>query len=192
MVQHRSRSTGSTIDHFEETAYLDQGKQDIFPGNDTDDLGKKSLPWLSDEWIDMLKVAFDEAKSLDMTCDLIVGSGWPFGAEFLKGDERADVVVNYSEKLSGPIDYEVSRDGLFCAADPAISSPFLGKKMELVSLQLVPEPFGSLDQAIDLMDKEVDGTFKFKVPDGKYVLFARKGELIAGSAAQNRPSRETS
>ena len=39
--------------------------------------------------------------------------------------------------------------------------------MELVSLQLVPEPFGSLDQAIDLMDKEVDGTFKFKVPDGK-------------------------
>ena len=44
--------------------------------------------------------------------------------------------------------------------------------MELVSLQLVPEPFGSLDQAIDLMDKEVDGTFKFKVPDGKYVLFA--------------------
>ncbi|MFQ9020756.1 MAG: hypothetical protein ACLR6J_04105 [Parabacteroides merdae] len=22
------------------------------------------------------------------------------------------------------------------------------------------------------MDKEVDGTFKFKVPDGKYVLFA--------------------
>ena len=138
-----------------------------FPGNDTDDLGKKSLPWLSDEWIDMLKVAFDEAKSLDMTCDLIVGSGWPFGAEFLTGDERADVVVNYSEKLSGPIDYEVSRDGLFCAADPAISSPFLGKKMELVSLQLVPEPFGSLDQAIDLMDKEVDGTFKFKVPDGK-------------------------
>ena len=46
-----------------------------FPGNDTDDLGKKSLPWLSDEWIDMLKVTFDEAKSLDMTCDLIVGSG---------------------------------------------------------------------------------------------------------------------
>lgn len=143
-----------------------------FPGNDTDDLGKKSLHWLSDEWIDMLQVTFDEAKSLDMTCDLIVGSGWPFGAEFLTGDERADVVVNYSEKLSGPIDYEVSRDGLFCAADPAISSPFLGKKMELVSLQLVPEPFGSLDQAIDLMKNEVDGTFKFKVPDGKYVLFA--------------------
>ena len=127
-----------------------------FPGNDTDDLGKRSLSWLSDEWIDMLKVAFDEAKSLDMTCDLIVGSGWPFGGEFLEGDERADLVVNYSRKLTGPIDYEVSRDGLFSTADPAISSPFLGRKMELLSLQLVPEPFGSLDQAIDLMGKEVD------------------------------------
>lgn len=78
-----------------------------------------------------------------MTCDLIVGSGWPFGAEFLKGDERADVVVNYSEKLSGPIDYEVSRDGLFCAADPAISSLFL-KEDGAGSLQLVLEPFGVL------------------------------------------------
>lgn len=142
-----------------------------FPGN-TDDLGKKSLPWLSDEWIDMLQVAFDEAKSLDMTCDLIVGSGWPFGAEFLTGDERADIMVNYSEKLEGPIDYEVSEDGLFCAADPGISSPFPGRKMELISLQLVPEPFSDLSQAINLMSDNVGGAFKFKVPEGKYVLFA--------------------
>ncbi len=142
-----------------------------FPSS-SDDMGKKSLLWLSDDWIKMLQVTFDEAKSLGMTCDLIVGSGWPFGAEYLTGDERADVVVNYSEKLEGPIDYEASLDGLFTAANPDISSPFLGKKMELMSLQLVPEPFGSLDQAINLTDKGVNGTFKFKVPDGKYVLFA--------------------
>ena len=44
-----------------------------------DDLGAKPLSWLSKEWIDMLAVAFDQAEKLDMTCDLIVGSGWPFG-----------------------------------------------------------------------------------------------------------------
>ena len=38
-----------------------------------DSLGKPSLPWLSPEWIDLLKVCFDEADSLDMTCDLLVG-----------------------------------------------------------------------------------------------------------------------
>src|SRR5512136_2145587 len=46
--------------------------------SDGDDLGRPSLRWLSNEWIDMLRVTFDEAKSLGMTCDLIVGSGWPF------------------------------------------------------------------------------------------------------------------
>jgi hypothetical protein len=45
-----------------------------------DDLGKPSIQWLSDEWIEMLKVVFDEAHQLGMGCDLIVGSGWPFGA----------------------------------------------------------------------------------------------------------------
>jgi sugar phosphate isomerase/epimerase len=72
-----------------------------FPG---DDLGKPSIIWLSDEWIDMLKVAFDEAKALGMTCDLIVGSGWPFGAEYLEGDERARIVVIGIKKLKGPVD----------------------------------------------------------------------------------------
>ncbi|MDD3062484.1 MAG: glycosyl hydrolase [Massilibacteroides sp.] len=143
-----------------------------FPIN-TDDLGKKSLTWLSDKWIEMLQVTFDEAKSLDMTCDLIVGSGWPFGGEFLTDDERADIIINYSEKLEGPLDYEVSEDGLFCAANPSISSPFIGRTMELLSLQLVPEPFGNLDQIIDLKMTKTEGqSYKFKIPDGKYVLFA--------------------
>ena len=39
------------------------------------DMGKRSLTWLSDEWIEALEATFDEAKKLDMTCDLIVGSG---------------------------------------------------------------------------------------------------------------------
>jgi len=56
-----------------------------FPSrSEGDDMEKPSLRWLSDEWIRMLQVAFDETKSLGMTCDLIVGSGWPFGAEYLK------------------------------------------------------------------------------------------------------------
>ena len=49
-----------------------------FPSrSDGDDLGKTSLEWLSGKWCDMLNDVFAEAKKLDMTCDLIVGSGWP-------------------------------------------------------------------------------------------------------------------
>ena len=163
-----------------------------FPGRGTDDLGKKSLPWLSDEWIDMVKVACDEAKRLGMTSDLIVGSGWPFGAEYLTGDERADIMVNYSEKLVGPIDFEASDDGWFANADPNISSPFIGRKMELVSLYLVPEPFNELSQAIDIKAKGVDGVYKFKIPEGKWVLFALVKirsflEVINGAPGANGP-----
>ena len=32
----------------------------------------------------MLKVALDGARERGMICDMIVGSGWPFGGEFLE------------------------------------------------------------------------------------------------------------
>lgn len=59
----------------------------------TDDMNIPSLTWLSDGWIDALDFTLTQAKKLDLTCDLIVGSGWPFGAEYLTGDERASVMT---------------------------------------------------------------------------------------------------
>jgi alpha-L-rhamnosidase len=139
---------------------------------DGDDLGKPSLKWLSDEWIDMLKVVFDEVKALGMTCDLIVGSGWPFGAEYLEGEERAQIAVVAVKKIKGPVDYEISKFEIFREADPAISSPFPGRTMELLSLNLVPDPLTDVKQIVSMnrnLDKEVQ---KVSVPDGKFALYA--------------------
>ena len=118
-----------------------------------DDLGKKSLPWLSDEWIDLLQVTFSEAKKLDLTCDLIVGSGWPFGAEMLEGDERAKVVLVNAEKLEGPREYETSRFNIFKNVDPTVTEPYPGRTFRILSLSLVPDPMSGLDQIIDLTEK---------------------------------------
>lgn len=142
----------------------------VFPSR-TDDLKKKSLKWLSDEWIDMVKVACNEAKRLDMTADLLVGSGWPYGMESLAANERAQIMCNYTQDLKGPIDYEVSDQGICVAANPAIGNSFIGKKMELVALKLVPKNFNKMEEAIDLMPKGVNGTYQFKVPDGNWVLY---------------------
>ncbi|HPT22744.1 MAG TPA: glycosyl hydrolase, partial [Bacteroidales bacterium] len=111
-----------------------------------DDLGKKSLTWLSDEWIDMLQVVFAEAKKLDMTCDLIVGSGWPFGAETLKRKERAQVVIIDAEKLEGPTTYETSQFNIFKTVDPGVTEPCPSRTFEIISLKLVPDPVNGLDQ----------------------------------------------
>ncbi len=137
-----------------------------------DDLGKKSLTWLSDEWIEMLQVTFDEAKRLDMTCDLIVGSGWPFGSETLTGDERAQVVIIDAEKLEGPMLYETSQFNIFKPVDPGVTVPCPARIPEILSLKLVPDPMSGLDQVIDLSGKKNDEIIKIEIPAGKYVLYA--------------------
>ena len=135
-----------------------------------DSIGKPSLQWLSPEWIDMLQVCFDEADSLDMTCDLLVGSGWPFGAEFISEDERAQIVVNYAEWVMGPMELTIIPDSLCAKAMPKVSSPFKGNTKELMLLQLYPNPASSVDDFIDVWQN--DSVFTINVPEGDYVLAA--------------------
>ena len=53
----------------------------------------------SDEWIDLFKLTCDAAASMGMQCDLLLGSGWPFGAEYLPMEERASVMLTYENIL---------------------------------------------------------------------------------------------
>ena len=135
-----------------------------------DSIGKPSLQWLSPEWIDMLKVCFDEAKQLDMTCDLLVGSGWPFGAEFLNEDERAQIVVNYAETVTGPTTLTIISDSLCAKSMPKVSSPYKGNTKELMLLRLYPNPASSIDEGIDVW--QADSVFTVEVPEGEYTLAA--------------------
>ena len=144
-----------------------------------DSLGKASLQWLSPEWIDMLKVCFDEADSLDMTCDLLVGSGWPFGAEFLKEDERAQIVVNYAETVTGPTSLTIIRDSICNRALPKVSSPYKGNTKELMMLRLYPNPASNVDDFIELgsalrqaQGPQFDSIFTIEIPEGEYSLAA--------------------
>ena len=164
-----------------------------FPSrSEGDDLGKPSLQWLSDEWIRMLQVVFKEAKSLGMTCDLIVGSGWPFGAEYLKEDERSSIVVIAVKKLSGPLDYSISKDEIFIEANPEVSSPWDGRKYDLLSLSLVPVPLMSTDQILDLSYRVSSDYIDLFIPEGSHALYALVRvtgfmEVINGSPGASGP-----
>ena len=162
-----------------------------------DSLDKPSLQWLSPEWIDMLKVCFDEAKQLDMTCDLLVGSGWPFGSEFLNEDERAQIVVNYAETVTGPTTLTIIRDSLYAKAIPKVSSPYKGNTKELMSLKLYPNPSSSVDEGIDIMSAlrqaqgpQLDSVFTIEVPKGNYTLAALV--KIRSSRSRTRPFQHRS
>ena len=142
-----------------------------FPGRPDDALGKKSLVWLSDEWIDMLGVAFDEAKKLGMTCDLIVGSGWPFGSETLPRDERASVILTYCDKAMGGAVYDKSLFHVYKELDPKVSIPNPGRVPELLKVLLVPDPINDLSEAQDITDKVKRNTIKMKIPAGKWQVY---------------------
>ncbi|PZP45361.1 MAG: glycoside hydrolase family 2 [Pseudopedobacter saltans] len=138
----------------------------------TDDLNIKSLQWLGDEWIDVLDFTLTEAKKLDLTCDLIVGSGWPFGAEYLSGDECADIMTIAVKKVSGIMDLEIPLLDLIKEADPATTSPFARRKIEIKKVFLVPDPMDSLDQIVDLSNQIPSGYIKTAIPIGNYTLYA--------------------
>jgi hypothetical protein len=162
----------------------------------TDDLGIESLQWLGDEWIDALKTTFDEAKKSDMTCDLIVGSGWPFGGEFLKDDERGQIMVIGVTKFEGPLLYETSVFNLLKEADPRISEPYSGRLPQLLSLRLVPDPISDLTEEIDLTDQirdNHDKILQIHIPEGKHALYSLVrinafGGVINGAPGADGPT----
>ena len=156
------------------------------------DTGIPSIQWLSSEWIDMLQFTFSKAESLGLVCDLLVGSGWPYGAEYLVGEERSQIVVIGVQKFEGPLDYEVSLYDLFKEADPPVYSPFPGREMEMVSVQLVPEQLNDLSDVKDLSDQIPDNIIKVKIPEGKYAIYALVHiygfqEVINGAPGANGP-----
>lgn len=137
-----------------------------------DDAGIPSLRWLSPEWIDMLKVAFTEAEKLGMTCDLIVGSGWPFGSETIPVDERAEAVYISAVKVKGPIVYETSQFNIIQEVDPKVTVPNPMRRFEIMSIQIVPDPMNGLDDIKDYSDQKKNNIISINIPAGDHYVYA--------------------
>ncbi|WP_296635354.1 glycosyl hydrolase [Polaribacter sp.] len=75
---------------------------------------EKSLVWMSDEWVDMVVHAAKKAKDLGMITDIIAGTGWPFGGEFLKDEETSQRMVtdkiaySYNDVIKVDEDYLIN------------------------------------------------------------------------------------
>ena len=92
-----------------------------FPGG-TDPVGYKVLTIFDDEWLEMLKVALQGAKDRGMICDMIVGSGWPFGGEFLKKEEQTQMLTIETIDLKGGEKYSFKTKDLLDRVNPNIHS----------------------------------------------------------------------
>ncbi|MEY8760549.1 glycosyl hydrolase [Chryseobacterium tongliaoense] len=137
----------------------------------TDDMNKPSVEWLSDEWIELLKFTLEEAKSLGMICDLLVGTGFPMGGDFLEKEECSQIVVLAVKKIKGPLTTEFSLFDLYKEADPAITNPYSGRTMEMLEVKLVPDPLNNLDEVINLSDQIKTGMIKVSIPKGDFAVY---------------------
>src|SRR5690606_22411813 len=111
------------------------------------------------------------ASKLDMTCDLIVGTGFPFGGEFVKPEDRSQIVVIGVKKFKGPVNTEYSLFDLYKEADPKITNTFTGRSMEMLAVKLVPDPLASLDDVIDLSHQIPSCSIQVTTQEGNYALY---------------------
>jgi len=64
--------------------------QPVYPLSlDDETLGIKTLPFLSDEFLDALRFTSEKARELGLRFDLTLGSGWPFGGPTVPIEEAA-------------------------------------------------------------------------------------------------------
>lgn len=66
-----------------------------------DSLNYQSKPYLSDEWVDMISFTADACQERGMICDMIGGSGWPFGGEFLPRNQQLQMLTIETVKVDG-------------------------------------------------------------------------------------------
>ena len=135
--------------------------------------GYKSLDWLSKPWIAALDTTLTEARRIGMTCDLLIGSGWPFGSETLPSEDRASVLLTAAIPLTPGLHYEFSKFDLFKRLDPGVSITNSAREPHLVVAYLVPDSINDLQQAKDVTAEFAKGNYSFDTPSkGKYQLYA--------------------
>lgn len=137
-----------------------------------------SLVWMSDEWIDLVVHACKKAQDLGMVADIIAGTGWPFGGEFLSEDETCQRMVTDKIPYKGGDIINVSEEHLIKLFKEKYSNNRVERhnskrtKFQLTNISLIPDNCSSIDEIVNLKDFLDDsGNIKYAVEGkGDYFL----------------------
>lgn len=144
-----------------------------FP-DEADTLGYKVMPYLSDDWARMVRVAADGCRDRGMVCDMIGGSGWPFGGEFLPREHQLQMLTVETQKVDGGSDgtvFTVSRDEILRRVDPPIMSRNSDPAKELMYIRLMPEKVDSFTEGVDYDSLAGEDDIRIEVPAGKHIIY---------------------
>lgn len=140
----------------------------------TDSLGYKVKPYLSPEWKEMMKTAIDGCRERGMICDMIGGSGWPFGGEFLPRDKQLQMLAIETKDVDGGKEgtwVTIDRDSLLAGLNPPIMSLDKNPLKELMYIRLMPKKVDSFTEGIYLDELADEESIRIQVPPGRHVIY---------------------
>lgn len=144
-----------------------------------------ALEWLGPEWTDVVLKTVQAAKAKGMTCDIIVGSGWPFGGQFLGLDEQSQRIRLAKFEVEGPLVYRKSLKDLWSDSfntgvnrtkNRDLVEP---NRLELAFVRCLPEMHGihGFDPGKELANDQKDGWVEIEIPEGKHTLYVGFREI---------------
>ncbi len=136
-----------------------------------DPAGYEAMTMFDDDWLEMLQVALQGAKERGIVCDMIVGSGWPFGGEFLKKEEQTQMVTIETIDLQGGDKQRFKIQDLLDKVDPQIHSKNKTVYKDLLMVRLLPEESAEFSEGEDLMSQINNDELIVDVPNGNHVLY---------------------
>ncbi|MCP4313971.1 MAG: hypothetical protein GY790_22170 [Bacteroidetes bacterium] len=136
-----------------------------------DPCGYEELVLFEEKWLNMFELALKEAKKRKMVCDMIVGSGWPFGGEFLEKEEQTQVMALEVIDMEGGRSHTISVQEVLDRIEPDVFVPYSEKYKELYMLRLAPKAMQTFTEGQDVTDKVKNNKITLELPKGEYVLY---------------------
>ncbi|NJB71944.1 hypothetical protein GGR42_002406 [Saonia flava] len=136
-----------------------------------DPMEYKALTIFEDDWLEMLQTALVGAKERGLVCDMIVGSGWPFGGEFLKKEEQSQMVTIETLDVKGGAKEHFILKDLLDKVDPNLHSKNKLVYKDLLMVRLLPKSANAFMEGKDLMGNISNEELVVDVPKGDYVLY---------------------
>lgn len=157
-----------------------------------DPAGIPELAWGSKAWLDVVYTAVTGARDRGMACDMIVGSGWPYGGEFVPRSEQGQIIALGTLDLDGGESIQLSRKELLDSIQPHFAFPYANSEKALFMLRLAPAGMRTFTPGRDLGDGLHQDEITFTVPPGKHVLYylvkiTGFAAVIQGAAGANGP-----
>ncbi|MES2277484.1 MAG: glycosyl hydrolase [Bacteroidota bacterium] len=137
----------------------------------SDPMNYKEFEWLSDEWLGLIDFTLQAAKERGIICDIIMGSGWPFGAETLAKEEQTQIMALGTKDVTGPQTLTITRDELIKMVDPAFSAKNPKSFKELAYVRLAPANLDKMESIVNLDTQVGQDNITVNVPAGNHVLY---------------------